>query len=58
MELVGLGDLEGAVGEDKVCHRRRRHSIVYLLLLFVVHACLYPLFLCAVVFEFSVACAE
>ena len=34
MELVGLGDLEGAVGEDKVCHRRRRHSIVYLLLLF------------------------
>ena len=40
MELVGLGDLEGAVGEDKVCHcRRRRHSIVYLLLLFVVLAC-------------------
>ena len=39
MELVGLGDLEGGVGEDKVCHRRRRHSIVYLLLLFVVLAC-------------------
>ena len=34
--VVGLGDLEGGVGEDKVCHRRRRHSIVYLLLLFVV----------------------
>ena len=39
MELVGLGDLEGGVGDDKVCHRRRRHSIVYLLLLFVVLAC-------------------
>ena len=39
MELLGLGDLEGAVGEDKVCHRRRRHSIVYLLLFFVVLAC-------------------
>ena len=39
MELVGLGGLEGGVGEDKVCHRRRRHSIVYLLLLFVVLAC-------------------
>ena len=39
MELLGLGDLEGGVGEDKVCHRRRRHSIVYLLLFFVVLAC-------------------
>ena len=39
MELVGLGGLEGGVGEDKVCHRRRRHSIVYLLLFFVVLAC-------------------
>ena len=39
MELLGLGDLEGGVGDDKVCHRRRRHSIVYLLLLFVVLAC-------------------
>ena len=34
MDLLGLGDLEGGVGVDKVCHRRRRHSIVYLLLLF------------------------
>ena len=41
MELVGLGDLKlGSVGADKACHcRRRRHSIVYLLLLFVVLAC-------------------
>ena len=36
MDLVGLGDLKlGSVGADKACHcRRRRHSIVYLLLLF------------------------
>ena len=52
MELVSLGGMEGGVGEDKVCHRRRRHSIVYLLLFLVCGACLYPLFLCAVVFEF------
>ena len=41
MDLLGLGDLkEGSVGADKACHcRRRRHSIVYLLLLFVVLAC-------------------
>ena len=56
MELVGLGDLKlGSVGADKACHcRRRRHSIVYLLLLFwclLVTPCL---FLCAVVFEFCI----
>ena len=39
IELLGSGDLAGAVGADKVCHRRRRHSIIYLLLLFVVLAC-------------------
>ena len=39
MDLLGLGDLEGGVGADKACHRRLRHSIIYLLLLFVVLAC-------------------